>query len=179
VAQQRSLMVHHASACCCGMQGVFLTFAKLSNGQNSLTRIRFNRQHFDKAAASVWWQNNKAEMGLRYNIASNSGTPTGLHTPDSEPATSAGLSPPHHRWVPAPQKCCLPLTPFPAPKCNWFQADQKFCIGSQHRCTTNVLAISLVDFSMCDLKPTSVIREARSSTHHAQHYTETHLICCP
>jgi len=114
------------------MQGVFLTFAKLSNGQNSLTRIRFNRQHFDKAAASVWWQNNKAEMGLRYNIASNSGTPTGLHTPDSEPATSAGLSPPHHRWVPAPQKSCLPLTPFPAPKCNWFQADQKFCIGSQH-----------------------------------------------
>ncbi|DBA89976.1 TPA: hypothetical protein ACH3X2_004351 [Trebouxia sp. C0005] len=81
-------------------QGVFLTFAKLSNGQNSLTRIRFNRQHFDKAAASVWWQNNKSEMGLRYNIASNSGTPTGLHTPNSEPATNAGLSPPHHRlWT--------------------------------------------------------------------------------
>ena len=82
----------------CALQGVFLTFAKLSNGQNSLTRIRFNRQHFDKAAASVWWQNNKAEMGLRYNIASNSGTPTGLHTPDSEPAV-AGVSSPHHRSV--------------------------------------------------------------------------------
>lgn len=103
-AERRSLFLFFLFSCCCGMQGVFLTFAKLSNGQNSLTRIRFNRQHFDKAAASVWWQNNKAEMGLRYNIASNSGTPTGLHTPDSEPATNAGLSPPHHRWVPAPPK---------------------------------------------------------------------------
>ena len=80
------------------LQGVFLTFARLANGQNSLTRIRFNRQHFDKAAASVWWQTNKAEMGLRYNIASNSGTPTGLHTPDSESAPPiSGASPPHHR----------------------------------------------------------------------------------
>ena len=87
------------------MQGVFLTFARLSNGQNSLTRIRFNRQHFDKVAASLWWQNNKAEMGGRYNIASNSGTPTGLHTPDSEPnpaMSNPGASPPHHRLASPP-----------------------------------------------------------------------------
>ncbi|KAL3134847.1 hypothetical protein ABBQ32_007815 [Trebouxia sp. C0010 RCD-2024] len=82
-------------------QGVFLTFARLGSGQNALTRIRFNRQHFDKAAASVWWHSNKAEMGLRYNIASNSGTPTGLHTPDSESAAlNPGAAPPHHRlWT--------------------------------------------------------------------------------
>ena len=80
------------------LQGVFLTFARLGSGQNALTRIRFNRQHFDKAAASVWWHSNKADMGHRYNIASNSGTPTGLHTPNSECATpNPGASAPHHR----------------------------------------------------------------------------------
>lgn len=79
-------------------QGVFLTFARQGNGQNSLTRIRFNRQHFDKTAASLWWQNNKMAMGLRYNIASNSETPTGLHTPESESGLGdAHASPSGHR----------------------------------------------------------------------------------
>ena len=83
------------------MQGVFLTFARQGNGQNSLTRIRFNRQHFDKTAASMWWQNNKMAMGLRFNIASNSATPTGLNTPtESESGMGeARGSPPGHRWA--------------------------------------------------------------------------------
>ncbi|KAK9824898.1 hypothetical protein WJX74_004462 [Apatococcus lobatus] len=49
-------------------EGVFLTFEPTSQGQNHLTRIRFNRQHYSREAAQLWWQEHRMEIAHHYQL---------------------------------------------------------------------------------------------------------------
>ena len=51
-----------------GLQGVFLTFEPTAKGANHLTRIRFNRQHYSREQAQLWWQEHRLEIAHHYQL---------------------------------------------------------------------------------------------------------------
>ena len=67
------------------LQGVFLTFEPTAQGGNHLTRIRFNRQHYSREQAQLWWQEHRMEIAHHYQLITDNSSAASTSDPSASP----------------------------------------------------------------------------------------------